>query len=273
MWSSATDEKLTCDWKLYWGLDKPPFTEHGPYVSLPGRDEATLRLVHWARAAERSAFLIGVAGLGKSTVLHKALAEIRGPQVRCISLCCPREGTLLLAALADRLGNSVGREPSRLACWRGIERSFRLAFVQGTQVVIGIDDYENARGEVLREIESVASLGAGLNMRLTIIRAGRPAQGRQADSAWRWAVGIELESLTRAEVERYLIAKLASAGCSTPVFTPRAVTRLHCLTAGVPRGIDHLATRCLVVAAARGLEAIPADLVDTLEASAQTELR
>lgn len=150
VWSSATDEKRTCDWKLHWGLDKAPFTERGPYVSLPAHDEAALRLIHWARAAERSAFLTGDAGLGKSTVLHKVLAEIRGPRVRCISLCCPREGTLLLAVLADRLGNSVGREPSRLVCWRGIERSFRLAFVQGTQVVIGIDDAENARGSAAR---------------------------------------------------------------------------------------------------------------------------
>ena len=273
MWSSALDEKLTCDWKLHWGLDRAPFAEHGRYISLPGHDEAALRLVHCAQAAGRSAFLTGDAGLGKSTVLRKVLAQVRGPRVRCVSLRCPRESTLLLAALAERLGHRVGREPSPLECWRAIERSFRLASIQGTQVVIGIDDGENASGQVLREIESLASVGAGLNMRLTIIRAGRPAQGRQVDPASRWSPAIGLESLTRSEAERYLIGKLADAGCNAPVFTPRAVTRLHCLTTGVPRGIDHLATACLIVAAARGLEAIPPDLVDTLEANAEPELR
>ncbi len=63
----------------------------------------------------------------------------------------------------------------------------------------------------------------------------------------------------------YLAAKLAAAGCNEPVFTPRAITRLHCSTAGVPRAIDQLAACCLMVGAAQGIAAIPPELVDAVE--------
>ena len=112
-----------------------------------------------------------------------------------------------------------GREPSPLECWRAIERSFRLASIQGTQVVIGIDDGENASGQVLREIESLASVGAGLNMRLTIIRAGRRAKGRQVDPALRRSPAIGLEPSTLPSGGRcYPIGKLADAGCNAAGF-------------------------------------------------------
>jgi type II secretory pathway predicted ATPase ExeA len=266
--SSATDEKSTCDWKLHWGFERAPFADHdSPYVSLPAHDEAALRLMHCIETGERSAFLTADAGLGKSTVLRRVLAETRSGRRRCVLMSCPRGRDLLLGGLADRLGERLGREPSRLACWRAIERSFRLASIQGVNVAIGIDDCENAGAQMQRDIESLANLWTGLSTRLTIIQAGRPGQGVRADSAQAWTLAIGLESLTRSEAERYLVTKLSGAGCNLPVFTPRAVTRLHCLSSGVPRGIEQLATRCLMAGAGRGLEAIPPELVDSLGAS------
>lgn len=268
MQSCALDEKSTCDWKLHWGFERAPFAEHdSPYVSLPAHDEAAMRLVHCIETGQRNAFLTADSGLGKSTVLRRVLAETRSGRRRCVLMSCPREGDLLLGGLADRLGQRLGREPSRLTCWRAIERSFRLASIQGIHVVIGIDDCESASSGVRRDIDSLANLWTGSSTRLTIIQAGRPSQALRVDSAQPSTLAIGLESLTRSEAERYLVTKLSGAGCDDPVFTPRAVTRLHCLCAGVPRGIEQLATRCLMAGAMHGLEAIPPELVDTLEGS------
>jgi type II secretory pathway predicted ATPase ExeA len=223
------------------------------------------RLVHSVETAERSAYLIADAGLGKSAVLRRVLAEVRAPGRRCVLVSCPREGALLLSVLAERLAERVGGERSGLAGWHAIERAIRLASIQGTHVVIGIDDCETASDSVRRDIDSLAKLGTGLNTRLTVIQAGRPLQARRADAGRRWTLAIGLESLTRSEVERYLGTKLTAAGCNEPIFTPRAVTRLHSLSAGVPRGIEQLAARCLTAGAVRGLDAIPPELVDALE--------
>jgi type II secretory pathway predicted ATPase ExeA len=262
----ATEVQSTRDWKLYWGFDRAPFAEHdSPYVPLPTHDEAALRLVDCVESGQRSAYLTADAGLGKTTVLRRVLVETRNVRRRAVLVSCRREADLLLAALADRLGERVGREPTRLACWRAIERAFRLASIQGIHLVIGIDDCESASAHVRRDIEALGNLWTGLNTRLTVIQAGGPRPALRSDRTRPWAPTIRLESLTRSEAECYLITKLAGAGCGEPVFTPRAVTRLHCLSSGVPRGIEQLATHCLMLGAVRGLEAIPPELVDTVD--------
>ena len=206
--------------------------------------------------------LIADAGLGKTTVLRRVLAEARSPRRRCILASCPREADLLPALLAERLGERLGREPSRLACWRAIERALRLSSILGCHVVIGVEDCQNATPAVRRDIDALMGLGTGSNARLTLIQTGRTSMTSSANRTGRWSLAIGLDSLTRSEAQRYLTAKLAGAGGDDSVFTPRAVTRLHCSTAGVPRAIDRVAARCLMVGADRGFAEIPPELVD-----------
>jgi type II secretory pathway predicted ATPase ExeA len=61
-----------------------------------------------------------------------------------------------------------------------------------------------------------------------------------------------------------LVAKLEYAGNPDRIFTPRALTRLHALSRGVPRKLEQLAVLCLIGGASRGLEVIQADLVDAI---------
>jgi type II secretory pathway predicted ATPase ExeA len=268
--TSPADETSPCDWQSYWGCDRTPFVEHEPpYVSLPSHDEAARLLSECVQAGQRAALLTAEAGLGKTTVLRQALAGARSPWRRCVLVSCPRQGGVLPGLLAERLGERVGREPGPLASWRAIERALRLTSIVGYHVVIGIDDCQNASPAVRRDIEAVASLESGMSMRLTIIQAGRPIASARVRARLAPAVALGLDSLTRSEAERYLTTKLAGAGCNEPVFTPRAVTRLHCSSAGVPAAIDQLAARCLMIGAVRRMDAIPPELVDAVEAETQ----
>ncbi len=270
MLANPQDGKSTCDWRSYWGFERTPFVEHDPpYVSLPSHDEATRLLAECVHTGQRGARLTAEGGLGKTTVLRRALAEVRNPRRRCVLVSCPRQGGLLPGLLAERLGERVGREPAPLASWRAIERALRLMSIVGYHVVIGIDDCQNASPAVRRDIEAVASLESGTSMRLTIIQAGRPIASARGGARLAPGVALGLDSLSRSEAERYVTTKLAGAGCSEPMFTPRAVTRLHCSSAGVPAAIDQLAARCLMVGAARRIEAIPPELVDAVEAATQ----
>ncbi len=266
MLTGGSDEKLSSDWKSYWRFDRTPFVEHDPpYVSLPSHDEAARLLFECIRSGGRGAELIAEAGLGKTTVLRRVFAEVRSPRRRCILMSCPREADLLPGLLAEHLGERLGREPGRLACWRAVERALRLMSILGNHIVIGFDDCQNATPAVRRDIAVLTGLGTGFHARLTIIQAGRPRVMPYANRTRPWSLAIRLDSLTRSDAERYLAAKLAAAGCNEPLFTPRAITRLHCSTAGVPRAIDQLATCCLMVGAAHGIAAIPPDLVDAVE--------
>ena len=65
-----------------------------------------MRLVHCIETGGQSAFLTADAGLGKSTVLRRVLAETRSVRRRCFLMSCPRDGTLLLGHAGGASGGT-----------------------------------------------------------------------------------------------------------------------------------------------------------------------
>ena len=255
-------------WRGHWGLTRDPFTgRDSPYVSLPSHDEALHRLVYSIEHAERRIVFRAEAGLGKTTVLRAAIAATRSPRRRFVLVRAPADRTQLLVGLAEQLGHPLGPEPSPLAAWRRVARALRVAVLEGFQVIVAIDDCEDRLDPGIRhDLEALGHLGLGDESGLSVIRVARTPCDPQPDPSEAWTLAIRLHRLTRSEVAVYLAAKLAAAGCAEPVFTPRAVTRLHGRSGGVPRGIERLATLSLMAAAARGLEVIAPDLVDGVAA-------
>jgi type II secretory pathway predicted ATPase ExeA len=248
----------------HWGLSRDPFAEiESPYVSLPSHDEAVARLVFAVETSQRRAILAAAGGLGKTAVMRRVSSEVLSPRRRLASVSCPRDGALLFALLAERLGQRVVREPSRLAAWRALERAIRLASLQGYQVVMLIDDCDDQIGAtVRRDLDSLAHLGSTTTTGLTIIQFERTQGEAQPFDCGAWSLTIGLERLTRSQAERYLATKLEWAGTTERIFTPRALTRIHALSVGVPRVLEQLASICLMGGAIRGLEVINPEMVD-----------
>src|SRR5947207_10625334 len=85
-------------WKRHWKLGRDPFVGAGtPYVSVAPHAEAVARLVDTIETGQRRAVLRAGAGLGKSSVLARALAETRSPWRRAVFLSSPSDGAGLLA--------------------------------------------------------------------------------------------------------------------------------------------------------------------------------
>ena len=101
---------------------------------------------------------------------------------------------------------------------------------------------------------------SALNSRSSSSNERTDRAGSGSNGTWNLAIG--LSELTRSQAETYLTTKLRAAGCTEPIFTPRAVTRLHGLSAGNPRGLQQLASLSLMAGFVRGLEVIPPDLID-----------
>lgn len=243
-------------WYRHWGLSRHPFEGAGePYVSLPSHDEALYRLIHAIEHAHRQVLFRAEAGLGKTTVLRRAIAETRSPDRRMVLVRPMGEDLQLPALIAGRLGYRPGEGLG----WRAMARALRVATLQGTRIVLAIDDWSaDLAPRMVHDLHVLGRSEAGL----TVIQVGRPSPGGDPEAGDAWSLGITLRRLTRAQVESYLDAKLAAAGCQDRVFTPRAVTRLHGLSGGIPRGIDHLAAMSLMAGAARGLEVLPPEVVD-----------
>ena len=145
----------------------------------------------------------------------------------------------------------------------GIERAVRLASLQGEQIVVIVDDCDErvepaVRAIWIRSIRSVRRRAAGL----TILQLERTESETDLAACAAWSLKIGLKPMTRFESESYLTAKAHWAGIAERLFTPRAITRIHALSLGIPQGLEQLASTCLMAGAIRGLEVVNPDLVD-----------
>jgi type II secretory pathway predicted ATPase ExeA len=252
-------------WHRHWGLVRDPFDERRPsFVATPTHDEAVARLVHTIESGGRSARMVAGPGLGKSAVLSRAIEATRSPTRRFARAGGLADGPGLFASLAAGLGARVAREASRAEAWRALVESARLCRWQGVHVVIAIDDCQALGSTSDRlDLERLDHLDPDPAARLSVLRVGRPTAPEEAGPVPAdWGLSIRLIPLTRGEATRYLAAKLEAVGRREPTLTPRALTRLHALSGGVPRGLDRLASLAMMAGAVRGLEVIPPEVVD-----------
>jgi MSHA biogenesis protein MshM len=258
-------------WKRHWKLWRDPFAGPGtPYVPLPSHEEAVARLVDAVESGQRRSAIRAGAGLGKSAVLARALAETRGPSRRAVLLPSPGDGPGMLASLAEGLGRRVPPGAGRGACWKALDDAVRLCRWQRLGVVLAVDDCQHLADPVDRlDLERLTHLDPHPDARLTVLLSYRtPEDDDPGPSAIAptpappWELRVRLPALTRTDAEIYLSVKLAAAGRDVPTFTPRAIHRLHATSGGNPRGIDRLASLALRAGALRGLEVVTPDVVE-----------
>jgi MSHA biogenesis protein MshM len=256
-------------WQRHWSLSRNPFDERrADFVATSTHVEAVGRLVQVIESADRSARLVAGPGLGKSRVLAQALKATRSPTRRVALVSGAMDSADLFSRLAQRLGGRVVPDGSRSATWRALAEALRLCRWQGIHAVLAVDDahvLESVSDGL--DLERLDYLDPDPSARLTVLRVSRSTE-TEVDEPGRhsapndWDLSIQLLPLTRSESSEYLAAKLRSAGRTDPAFTPRALSRIHSLSRGIPRGLDRLAALTLMVSAVRGLEIVSPEIVD-----------
>ncbi len=245
----------------HWQLRTDPFEPVvGPFVPLPGASEAVARAAHAVESGERRLRLVAPAGLGKTTVLRTALAEVRRPSRRIATASAASGPEAVLLDLASGLGHRpIGPADGPSAAWKAVRTAVRLARIQGLSVVLAIDDVDGSEPEGRALLDRLAHVDPHPSSRLTILEIGRgPARGAHDPGE----LAVRLGPLTRGEAEVYVRARLARSGRDDPAFTPRALSRLHALAEGVPAAINRLGSLSLMAGAARGLEIVGPEVVD-----------
>jgi hypothetical protein len=233
-------------------------------VPLPGQEEALARLTHTVDAGHRLAILNGAPGVGKTCVLKHALLELRSTTRHIAMVTYPLDGPALFGGLASRLGHAPAFiNADRAASWLCLQREVRVSALQGLHVILAVDGCQvlpNPEGFL--DLEALCRLGESSHGAVTVLLVDGEDCFRDNLPGRTWSLETRVRPLARSEVEMYLRARLAAAGCSGLVFTPRAVTRLHALSRGITRGVNSLASLCLIAGASKGQEAISSEVVD-----------
>lgn len=248
-------------------LSRNPFLDcDTSFVPLPGHEEAVARLSYSIEAKHRLAVLSGPTGVGKSRVLAQALHETRSPLRRVSMVKSPMDGADLFAGLARGLGVRQTQQPASLVDgWHWLQRGIRIFSHQGFQAVLVVENAQLlVQSSENADLERLTHLGELADGAVTVLLVTSGDLTPESLASGLCPLCIRLKPLTRSEAGTYLTAKLAAAGCDCALFTPRAVTRLHALSGGIPSGLNRLTTLALMAGALRGMESISAEVVDAV---------
>ncbi|ELM3614856.1 AAA family ATPase [Aeromonas sobria] len=268
----------------HFGLQEAPFSltpNTGFYYGLPPHEEA-LQVLNWAlEQGEGFIKVTGEVGTGKTLLCRKLLSELGSEAcpVRLAWLPNPHlTPAELRIALALELGLAV-RDQSELDLTDRIHRHLISLHQQGSRVVVLIDEAQALPDETLEAIRLFGNLETESSKLLQIVLFGQPeldarlAKPHLRQLRQRIGFSYCLRPLRFDETRAYLEHRLQVSGyLGAPLFASSAMRRLWRASRGIPRLINVLAQKCLMLAYGQGARQIDSRLVrlairDTEDAS------
>ena len=265
----------------HFGLQEPPFSltpNTGLYYGLPPHEEALQVLRVALAGGEGFIKVTGEVGTGKTLLLRKLMAELAATH-QVIYLpnpyLAPDEIRL---ALAHELG--LNSAQGDLAVTDAIHRRLVALHREGRSAILLLDEAQALPDASLEAIRLFGNLETESSKLLQVVLFGQPElDARLASDAFRQlrqriSFSYRLRPLLRDETRAYLEYRLMAAGYrGQPVFAGAAVRRLWRASRGIPRLINILAHKSLMLAYGQGCRQVSMRLVtaairDTEDASA-----
>lgn len=267
-------------YEQFYGLDETPFSltpDTDFYYQSLTHQQALDVLMVALQSGDGFIKLTGEVGTGKTLLCRKLLdmlddrfetTYIPNPYMSCAAL---------LRAVAAELGLSVKHGEDYLAAInnRVLEHA-RL----GRQTVLLLDEAQSLPIESLEAIRLLSNLETGKRKLVQIVLFGQPELDRKLQSnnirqlQQRISHACELQHLALDAVTEYITHRLSAAGYyGSTLFEPRAIRRLYKESRGIPRLINLLCHKSLMLAYATGEFHVSAKLVaqaarDTQQAGA-----
>lgn len=225
---------------------------------------ADLKLAYAVEQATEAAVLIGSPGLGKTTVLRRALSRAAAADNAVVDVFFPRLGAEeLLAFVETELSLQSGvRHSGDQARLHRIASSARKLAEAGRGVVIAIDDAHLLPGAAFETLHLLFNLRERESVHITALLAGQPALlaslAKAPAFAQRVAVTAALAPMRRDETAAYVRRRFSASARNAPPLDDAALDAVQEQSAGVPRAINRLCDIALLIAAADRREQIAA---------------
>ena len=256
----------------YFGMRENPFdlTPDPRYFYLsPQHQEALNCLIYGINEKKGFMVITGGIGNGKTTLCRTLLARFDGSTESALIFNSSLSDLELLQTINRDFGVAMkrGRQTKR-RCLDALNDFLLKNFASGKQAVLLIDEAQNLSHNVLEQIRMLSNLETDREKLLQIILMGQPELQdtlrlpslRQLNE--RITVRYDLKPLNLADVRAYIEYRLAMAGGADNVkFTPAAYNLIYRFSEGVPRRINALCDRALLIAYAQDMRAIDRKIV------------
>ena len=256
----------TAMYEDHFGLRQAPFSltpDTGFFFRNDAHVEALQVLQVALAAGEGFIKVTGEVGTGKTLLCRLLLNHLDEQWVTAWVPNPYLDPDALRRAIADELRVPLGPTPRQHTLVKKLqERLIELA-ASGKRVAVIIDEAQALSDESLEALRLLSNLETETRKLLHVVLFGQPelderlAQPQLRQLRQRIGFGYRLQALDADGVALYLQHRLAVAGYNgRPLFAPRALRRLHRASRGVPRLVNVLAHKALLLAYGRGLREV-----------------
>jgi general secretion pathway protein A len=257
----------------YFGLKESPFklSPEPAYLYLSRQHRDALNYLIYGIQEKKGFVLIsGEIGMGKTTVCRTLMNHLLEDSVETALIFNTAVSEMeLLETIASEFGIYTGQSTaSKKTYIDALNRFLLKTYVHGKYAVLLIDEAQNLTHAVLEQIRMLSNLETDGEKLLQTVLIGQPELRtmlalpalRQLNE--RITVRCHLSPLDQDDVTGYIDHRLRVAGGPGRIrFTQKAYDQIYHFSEGIPRRINALCDRILLIAYTKGMYVINHRLV------------
>ena len=253
-------------YRSHFGLREPPFgiTPDTSFAfSCATHQEALNTLLVAVSTGEGFIKITGEVGTGKTLLCRRFLATLDAKFVTAYIPNPYLEPRALMLALAEELRVPVDAGAEQHQLLKHLNHALLDFARDGKRVVVCLDEAQAMPLETLEALRLLSNLETEKRKLLQVVLFGQPelddnlAQDSVRQLRQRITFQYHLGELSRTELDYYLVHRLRVAGyVGASLFPPRAAAQIYRATRGVPRLVNIVAHKSLLLAYGEGVHAV-----------------
>lgn len=258
----------------FYGLKEKPFTlsPNPKYLFYSRRHkEAMSQIIYAVTQKDGYMVLSGEVGTGKTTLINALLNFLPEEFIVAKIYHTVLSPKGLIQNICKEFSIEFAYQTMAELVFK-LHEYLEMSYYADKKPLLILDEAQNLTGDILEEIRLLSNFEAEHEKFLQILLVGQPeleVKLRTANlSHLRERIGLRfrLEPLSREETRDYINHRLSVAGCQYvgDLFTDEAIEQIYILSAGIPRRINALSDKALLMGYARDSREIHVEIIEKL---------
>jgi general secretion pathway protein A len=259
----------------YYGLTGRPFQltpDPQFYFESTTHRKALSYLGYGLAQGEGFIVITGDVGAGKSTLVSHLMQSVDKARLTAATIVTSQLGGLDMVHMAAESFGIDTRGLDKASTLKSIENFLHAEARTGRRCLLVVDEAQNLSIDALEELRMLSNFQLGSSALLQIFLLGQPEfRDLVRDAAeleqlrQRVIATHHLEPMDANEVEPYIVHRLTRAGWNgRPQVTADAYTVLYAETGGVPRKLNTLMNRVMLMGAVEQVDVLDGGLVEAV---------
>lgn len=244
----------------FYGLTGRPFQltpDPSFYFESSTHRKALSYLGYGMAQGEGFIVITGEVGAGKSTLVAHLMQKIDPERMTVGQVVTSNlDGEELVHVAANSFGLDVAGH-DKAAALSAIEAFLHGEAREGRRCLLVVDESQNLSIEALEELRMLSNFQLGAHPLLQLLLLGQPefrkvlAEHAELEQLRQRVIASHhLEAMQPSEVEPYIRHRLECVGWEgNPVFADGVFAEIHAATSGIPRRVNQVVTRLLLLGA------------------------